>query len=443
MQNFLNKIKAQTRIRTRIKNLLFQSKGFFLKSKNRIRSRIKLALSQDIKEDIIKIETSFPQAYPHGFTNIEINYLFEIIPTLVSYRPYKMTRDGDFINKKYTGTSEKDFITDKTGYLKFYKNSIGPKNESKIKFLSHNCKLRANLAFTHFLDQTYFLCPLFNKFKIPFIFTLYEGGGFGYNNPISDSHLKDIFSSKYFRKVIVTNTCTNNYLIENNFCPKEKIEFLFGLPVQFKKNMLDISRKRFYKKDKKTFDICFVAYRYDDIGKSKGYDLFIKAAKYLAAKRNKENADIRFHVIGNYDENIIDISSISKLVTFYGVKNADWLLNFYYIMDIVVAPVRANVFYEGSHDGYPMSPEQSLCGVAMFQSDEFNMNCDYSYYQKDEIVHIELDAYDIASKIEYYFNNLDELYNLAEKGRKKTEFLFDLEKEWRKIKHILLSNSKK
>ena len=351
-----------------------------------------------------------------------------------------MTREGDLINKKYAGTSESNFIKDKLGYLEFYKNSIGPKNRAKIKFLPQDCKLKANLAFTHFLDQTYFLCPLFNKFKIPFIFTLYEGGGFGYNNPISDNHLKDIFSSKYFRKVIVTNPCTNNYLIENNFCPKEKIEFLFGLPIQFKKNILNISRKKFYKKDKKTFDICFVAYRYDDKGKSKGYDLFIKAAKYLASERKKENADIRFHVVGNYDESIIDISQINDVVTFYGIKNADWLLNFYYQMDIAVAPVRSNVFYKGSHDGYPMCPEQSLCGVAMFQSDEFNMNSNYKYYKKDEIVHIELDANDIATKIKYYYDNLEDLYSLSENGRKKTELLFNLEMRMERIKKILLNS---
>ena len=101
LKSFLNKIKAKTRIRTRIKNHLLQSKDIFLKSKSRIRSRIKLFLSKEIKEDIIKIDAYFPQANPHGFTNAEVNYLFEIIPNFVSYRPYKMTREGDLINKTY------------------------------------------------------------------------------------------------------------------------------------------------------------------------------------------------------------------------------------------------------------------------------------------------------------------------------------------------------
>ena len=78
----------------------------------------------------------------------------------------------------------------------------------------------------------------------------------------------------------------------------------------------------------------------------------------------------------------------------------------------------------------------------MFQSDEFNMNCDYRYYKKNEIVHIKLDANDIASKIKYYINNLDELYDLADNGRKKTKVLFNLEERMNKIKKLLLINAK-
>ena len=89
-----------------------------------------------------------------------------------------------------------------------------------------------------------------------------------------------------------------------------------------------------------------------------------------------------------------------------------------------------------------MCPEQGLYGVAMFTSDEFNMNRNYHYYKEDEIVHIRLDSDDVASKILFYFNNLEKLYDLAEKGRKKTQSLFDLEYRINKIKEILLANKK-
>ena len=74
---------------------------------------------------------------------------------------------------------------------------------------------------------------------------LYPGGSFGLNNDISNNMLKDIFSNKYFKKVIVSNDIIFNYLLENNFCPVEKIEFLFGGPVQFNQKHINISKRNF------------------------------------------------------------------------------------------------------------------------------------------------------------------------------------------------------
>ena len=56
----------------------------------------------------------------------------------------------------------------------------------------------------------------------------------------------------------------------------------------------------------------------------------------------------------------------------------------------------------------------------MFTSDELNLNRNYKYYKYDEIVHINLDADYICSKVVYYLKNLNKLYDLAEKGRKRT-----------------------
>jgi hypothetical protein len=356
------------------------------------------------------------------------------MPTLVSYTPPVTKRKA---YPEATGVTEETFAKRKNAYLEHYKNTIGPRNKDKIKYLGRGHKLKANLAYTSFVSQTYILSKFFRKMKLPFVFTLYPGGGFGLNNAWSDGLLRNIFSNPYFRKVIVNNDVTYDYLIEKNLCPKEKIEFLFGVPVQFRKSEIDTSKKRFYGKDKDTFDLCFVAFKYDDIGRSKGYDLFIEAAKKLSSE--PKNADMRFHVVGGFDETVIDVSGIKDKITFYGVRTAEWLHAFYYTMDIAVAPVRPFSLYDGGFDGYPMCFEQGVCGVAMFQSDELNINRDYRYYKEDEVVNIKLDAQDIVYKIEYYFNNLEKLYALAEKGRQRTQSLCGLEERTDKIKEILLA----
>jgi glycosyltransferase involved in cell wall biosynthesis len=355
------------------------------------------------------------------------------MPTLVSYTPPVTKRDG---YPQPTGVTEETFAKRKKAYLRHYRNTIGPRNKDKIRYLRRGRKLRAKLAHTSFVSQTFILGKLFKKMHLPFVFTLYPGGGFGLNNDWSDGLLQNIFSNPYFRKVIVNNDVTYDYLIEKNLCPKEQIEFLFGVPVQFKKAEIDMSKKRFYGKDKDTFDVCFVAFKYDEIGRSKGYDLFIDAAKKLASKPT--NADIRFHVVGDFDETVIDVREIRERITFYGVRTAEWLHAFYYTMDVAVAPVRPFSLYDGGFDGYPMCFEQGVCGVAMFQSDELNINRDYRYYKEDEVVNIRLDAQDIASKIEYYFNNLEKLYALAEKGRQRTQSLCGLEERTDKLKEILM-----
>ena len=435
LKNIFLKLKKKSRIRTRIKYIFSLIKAL-------LSNLIILITRKKVFEDIVKVETYFPQKNPHGFTNVEINFLLEKINSFVSYRPFKITRLGRKFKSSEVfcnefGSSELTFLEDKNGYLEYYKNSLSSANGDRIKYLYPNIKLRAKLAFTTFLGQTYVLAPYFKENKIPFVFTLYAGGSFGLNNDISDNMLRDIFSNKYFKKVIVNNDVVRNYLLEHNFLSEEKVEFVFGVPIQFDKNQLNISKKKFFLKDKETFDICFVAFRYDKKGASKGYDLFIDSAKKLSKSSNLLNKNIRFHVIGNYDKSVIDISDIEEKIIFHGVRDSKWLLDFYYGMDIVICANRQNVFYKGSFDGYPMAPEQSLCGVAMFQSDELNINQNFKYYKKDEIVHIKLDVNDITMKVEYYLNNIEKLYKLAEKGRKKTEKLFDTDKRMNKIIDIL------
>lgn len=326
------------------------------------------------------------------------------------------------------GINEKTFLENKAGYLTHY-----PENDGKIKYLYPDKEYKINLAYLFFLAETYTALPFLEKNGIPFVFVLYPGGAFGLNNPSSDEMLKTIFNSKYFRKVITTQKVTYEYLISRGLCPKEKIEHLFGGVLQFSKN--EKFTKKYYKKDKDTFDICFVAAKYTPKGVDKGYDLFIDAAKYLA----EEYADMRFHVIGGFDENEIDVSSIKSKITFYGFKQPDWLKQFYPQMDICLSPNRPFQKYVGDFDGYPMGYEQSIFGVAIFTTDPFNNND--GLYGDDEIVHIECELKDITRKIDFYFNNLKALYRLAEKGGEKTRKLFDLDDRLQKIAYVLKSAS--
>ena len=385
-------------------------------------------------EDIISIESNFPQALPLGFINAEINYLFDNNENFATYTPSLRKRRG-FSNP--IGISKEDFLVRKNGYLDSLNKEKSFRRAPKIKYLNHNSRLKAKLAFTTFLSQAYILNPFFEKMKIPFIFTLYPGGGFGINNKYSDSCLKDIFKNKYFRKVIVNHNFTKDYLIRKKLCEESDIEFIYGVPLQFKNSQIDLSKKLYYKNGKNTFDICFVAFKYDNIGLSKGFDLFIESIKKIKKLLCNNLNDIHFHIIGNYDKEIIDIREIEENIHFYGPKPPNWLENFYYKMDISVNPVRANIIYPGIFDGFPMGVEQSLFGVALFTTDEMNLNNNYFYYKKDEFIKIEPDSNNIAENLLYFYENTNDLYKLANKGREKTLILYDFKRRMSKIQKLI------
>lgn len=375
-----------------------------------------------IKEDIVVIDCLFPQKEPFGFRNIEINGLIDKI-NLKSYTMYRMKNNTNSLTNLCLGMKKKQFIENKRGYLNYY-----PKNVNKVLYLKPYRRY-SFLSYSYFLLTTYILLPFYEENKIPFIFVLYPGGGFGLNNNDSDKMLEHIFKSPYFRKVIVTQEVTKNYLIKKQLCSQDKMEFLFGGYPQYSKE--NILPKKLYPKDKNTFDICFVAAKYSEKGIDKGYDLFIEVAKYFVSLYD----NIHFHVIGGFDENEIDVSDIKNKITFYGYLIPDNLKTIYSSMDICISPNRLYQLYTGNFDGFPLGVDTTCFAILLMTTDELNNNA--GYYTDDEIVIIKPDLEDIINKIDYYYHNLDTLYNMARNGQTKTFQLMSPDKRIIEVSNIL------
>ncbi len=402
-----------------------------------------------IYEDIIDI-TLYPTKTLAGFTHIEVQGLFTRIPNFTIY-------DAGYYTKPYLRIFRQRIhwlkTTKKSTFRKRkkYYATLYPETAHKIKFLGNKYrKYKINLAYVHFLTNVYLLLPFFNRNKIPFVFLLHPGGGFGLNidnDPeyFSDFALKEVCKSPYFKTVIVTQMITYHYLVDKGFCAKEKIAYLFGGYANFTLEEADIgfSQKKYAKKDKDTFDLCFCAFKYSEQGVDKGYDLFIGAAKELL--RNPNNKMMQFHVIGPFDETDIDVSEIKENIYFHGLQDTKWLKEFYPNCDLALAPTRPFQLYKGNFDGYPMLPDQSLMGVAMFNTDILDMNAlnGNLFIENEEIVTIKPNIADIAEKIQFYFDNLDLLYALALKGRLKAKKLFNNEARLEATKNILLKAANK
>lgn len=370
-----------------------------------------------ITEDVVVIDSRFPRPLPFGFRVTEINTLFKLLPDFKSYTMYPIKPSkGAWFDHGY-GIERVEFDENKSGYLEYF-----PENKGRVKYLDPNNKYKIKLAYSYFLAETYTLLPFYEKNKIHFIFVLYPGGAFGLNNDGSDRMLKEIFSSKYFEKVIVTKDITHKYLQKKNLCPDEKIIDMLGF-VQYTKDQ--ILPKKFYKKDKKTFDICFVAAKYSEKGVDKGYDLFIETAKILV----KKYPDIRFHVIGGFDENEIDISDIKKNIKFYGFKRPDFLRKFYTKMDIFLSPNREGKLYPGNFDGL-MGADAGYMGVALFITDELNQ---HTYFKdRHDCVFINHEAEDISKAVEYYYKHPERLYAISKNGQEVLVARLDVDEQCEK-----------
>lgn len=297
-----------------------------------------------------------------------------------------------------------------------------PDLQDKVKRFSKRRIPSCRLVYTVFINNAYSFIEDIDRCKLPFAFTLYPGGGFHLNDAAADMKLRRVLSSPNFRKVFVTQKITRQYLLENQFCEPEDIVFIYGcvLPSQHLSRLP--LKKRVFKADKDTLDICFVAAKYTPRGVDKGYDVFVEVAKELCASY----PDINFHVVGSFDSADVDVSSIRDRITFYGLRNTDFFPAFYSGMDIILSPNVPFVLAPGAFDGFPTGScmEAGLCGVAVFCSDPLEQNT--AFREGEEIVIIPKAIGEIVRIVAEYREHPEELSRLAENGRKAFGKAFDL-----------------
>lgn len=413
---------------------------------------------EENKYDLIILDDFFPNLLS-SFRIAEFNgYLKKFNNSII----YSISAQFDITIKKY----ERKFNQFQGRVLKF--------DDQKV--------LRAKLIYLVFIDNAQKFLKFIEKNQIPFIFTLYPGGGltlirnsfkkklkkifslkvlykrfylpllseikklqiknsliiifnflrFAYTTLTYDSY-KKIFSSKYFKKVIVTQKIVYNFLVKHKLCNIEDIEFIYGGVSPLHEYHTKKKKKIYYPTEKHTFDICFVAVKYMEKGLDKGYDIFIEVAKLLC----EQHDNINFHVVGDFTENDINISEIKNKIKFYGFLETSEFIEFYKKQDIILSPNRPFVLEQGRIDGFPTGScvEAGANGVALFISDPLNQNI--AFKNNEEIVIIPNDPYQIKSLINYYYKNPNMLYNLARKGTKKIEDIFNPQTQMKKRIELL------
>ncbi len=282
------------------------------------------------------------------------------------------------------------------------------------------------LLYFLFLANAYNHLSLAEANQIPFALTLYPGGQFAIDDPDSDMKLKKVLNSPCFTKVIVTQQITYDYLVMKKFCSLDKIEFIFGGVTSLSTLENPYNEKKNYGYEKRILDITFIAQKYTMYGEDKGYDVFIKIAKKLCENHD----DIRFHVVGGFNESVIDIREISDSIRFYGVMSPDNFDEFFIDKDIIISPNINGTLWRGAFDGFPTGScvEAALRKTALFCTDPLESN-QSRYTDGTDIVLISRNVNEIIQKIMFYYDNPSELRTLGENSCKTTRELFGFEQQ--------------
>lgn len=250
-----------------------------------------------------------------------------------------------------------------------------PKFAHRVKQLDPTNFPAASLYYSIFINCIKPYISLIEDRNSRFVLTLYPGGGFYIDDKQTDLDLARLLGSKSFEKVIVTQKITREYLLRKGFCDPERIFFNFGGVVAEVKTEDFLSRKRYFRNGKNTVDIAFVANRYSETGVEKGYDIFVESAKAIAAQYE----EARFHVVGNYDASVINVSELGEKIKFYGFQSSSFFDHFYRDVDILVSPNRPFQGGPGLFDGFPTGAavEAVLHGVALVCTDPLNSNISF------------------------------------------------------------------
>lgn len=388
---------------------------------------------KSVKKNLLIIDNFEPSWLLSGFRVKEFNWILRTIKnsalvnfseTIYNFRPRWKKSDRNIC------WSRPQTISQYRANKKKYTELFGVKQNDIIRLQDRPYK--ANGAYLMFIYNAYLALKFMEKNKIPFVFTLFPGGGFKLNHKFSDSMLKSVFASPMFRGVFVPQKIIYDYLLDKKLCPKEKIFFDYGGGfVQFTEQ--DVLPKLWYKQDKDTFDISFVAHKYMDKSLDKGFDLFLYAAREIV----KKYPFVHFHCVGTceIEDFSDDFADIKNNLHMYGSQKMEFFPSFYQKMDINLSPNRPFVLDKGAFDGFPLSIEAMLFGVPLFCTDELKQN--YNYVDGKELVVIKPNVKDIIKQIEHYIKAPKELRAIGAAGKKKINLFFNQQHQQDKRKEFL------
>lgn len=304
-------------------------------------------------------------------------------------------------------------------------STLADEVKAKIKVFSEIERISPALAYITFLHNAYQVFPVLQERQIPFVLQLYPGGSFELFSEQSDARLRALCASSLCRKVITTQVISQQYLLETIGCPPEKVEFIYG-GVYETRQSFDFSRdKTLFGRDKQTIDICFVAHRYGDDVKKKGYDQFVAVARAFAAS----HPHMRFHVVGDYLPDQLPLGDAADRVTFHGRQPNAFFETFYPTMDLILSVNRPASGLHGAFDGFPTGAcmEAGFRGVLNCISDPLGLNV--AFTDGEDVLIVDENSERTIDRIREVVSSPDRLYAMAYANWVRFHEVFDTDRQ--------------
>jgi len=209
------------------------------------------------------------------------------------------------------------------------------------------------------------------KAKLPFVLTIYPGGGLLLGTERGNRTLDDVFSSGLVRHVITTQPIVTDYIRARfSRVPVTEIIGVTTNPLYFLPGAG--ARRSYFGSGKRRLDVCFVAYRYAPGGADKGYPQFLDMVRGLRTA----GVPLTAHVVGSFSAGELPDDDLGDDLKFYPPMVSAELRDFYLGMDVIVSPNQPHILAHGAFDGFPTGSvvEAALSGVAMLCADELNQN---------------------------------------------------------------------
>lgn len=208
---------------------------------------------------------------------------------------------------------------------------------------------------------------------VPFIVTLYPGGGLNLGSPATDAHLRRVLGSPLLRAIITTTPVVTRYLREH--CdvrvPLREIPgAVVGRPYFQPGAGL---RENYFPEGKPTLDLGFAAHRYTHDGGDKGFPVFVEVVTELL----RRNIPVHGHIVGGFSrDDLHPEHPLAASFTFHGTVTGAPFRALLSELDFIVSPNRPGRIAEFAFDGFPTTSaiEAALCGAVMVVSDELRQN---------------------------------------------------------------------